>query len=110
MAAKNACRQRDGAFKYVDFYDVPRMILFSFEHNLFLLASYFDDEKDEYDSEYTLQLLPAEIDKRMEQSSWAVLEGEIGARFLGEIPVKDVLFDPTKRKMLDPRFVTKFLR
>lgn len=96
-------------FKYVDFYDVPRIILFRYDDNLFLLASFFDDEQDDYDSEYTLYLLPAGIEQRIEQSSWAVLEEEIGAQVLGKVPVKDVLFDSTKRKMLDPTFVTNFL-
>ena len=36
-------------FKYVDFYDVPRLIMFTYQGQLFLLASYFDKERDDHD-------------------------------------------------------------
>jgi hypothetical protein len=96
-------------FKYVEFHDVPRLIMFRYRSSLFLLASYFDEEKDDYRENYSIQLLPTWVEARIAESSWQVLEEETGAKFLGEIPVKDVVFDHTRRRALEPAFLDKFL-
>jgi hypothetical protein len=97
-------------FKYVDFYDVPRLIMFRYRDRLFLLASYFDDEKDDHDENYSIQLLPSWVEQKIADSSWKVLEDDIGAELLGEVPVKAVGFDETKRRTLDPTFLDKYLK
>jgi hypothetical protein len=97
-------------FKYVDFYDVPRLILFQYREHLFLLSSYFDKDKDDHDDDYSIEVLPSSVAQRIEKESWKVLEDLEGRRPLGEIPVKDVIFDQTKRRTLDPGFLDKFLK
>lgn len=98
-------------FKYVDFCDVPRLIMFKYQNQLVLLASYFDEDKDDYDENYTIEYLPSWVEGKIADSSWKVLEGDIdGRRLIGEIPVRDVIFDQTKRKTLDPTFLEKYLK
>lgn len=98
-------------FKYVDFYDIPRLILFTYQDHLFLLASYFNEDKDDHDENYSIELLPSWVEQKIADSSWKVLEDDIsGRRLLGEIPVKDVVFDQTKRRTLNPTFLDKYLK
>lgn len=96
-------------FKYVDFYDVPRLIMFRYQDRLFLLASYFDANTDNHDDSYAISILPPWVEQKIAESSWQVLEDDIGAKPLGEIAVKDVVFDKTKRHALDPTFLDKYL-
>jgi hypothetical protein len=97
-------------FKYVDFYDVPRLIMLRYQNLLFLLASHFDEEKDDYEENYSIELLPSWVEQKIAASSWKVLEDDIGARRLGEIPVKDVVFDHTKRRALNAAFLDEYLK
>jgi hypothetical protein len=98
-------------FKYVDFYDAPRLILFTYKDQLFSLASYFDEDKDDYDENYSVELLPSWVAQKITDSSWKVLEDDIiGRKLLGKMPVNDVVFDRTRRKTLDPTFLDKYLK
>jgi hypothetical protein len=97
------------AFKYVEFYDVPRLIIFSYKNYLFLLASYFDEERDDYEPDYTISILPSWVEQKIADSSWRILDDDIGARRLGTVSVRDVVFDNTKRRTLDPTFLDKYL-
>jgi hypothetical protein len=54
--------------------------------------------------------LPSWVEQKIADSSWKVLEEDIGSKLLGEIPVKDVIFDETKRRTLDPTFLDRFLK
>jgi len=96
-------------FKYVDFYDVPGLILLKYRDELFLLASYFVEDRDDYEAEYRISILPSWVEQKIADSSWKVLENEIGARPVGTLPVKDLVFDQTKRQTLDPAFLDKYL-
>jgi hypothetical protein len=97
-------------FKYVEFFDVPRFIMFRYQKHLFLLESFFDKDKDDYDENYSIQILPSWVEQKIADSSWEVLDEDIGAKLLGEVPVKDVVFDPTRRRKLDPAFLDKYLK
>lgn len=110
MLKREESRRTMVPFKYVDFYDVPRLIMFRYQDHLFLLASYFDEDKDDHDENYSIELLPSWVEQKIADSSWKVLEDDIdGRRLLGEIPVKDVVFDQTIRRTLDPTFLDKYL-
>jgi hypothetical protein len=95
------------AFKYFDFWDVPRVITISYRDQHFLLESHFDEAIDDYDEDYTITQVAPGLEQRIMGSSWAVLT-EIERRPLGRIPVKDVAFDETRRKSLDPIFLDKY--
>jgi len=87
------------------------LILLKYRDHLFLLASYFDEEKDDYDDNYSIDILPSWVEQKIAELSWKVLEEDIdGRRQLGEIPVKDVVFDQTKRRTLDPTFLDKYMK
>lgn len=96
-------------FKYGDFYDVPRLLMFRYKDRLFLLGSYFDEEKDDYEENYMIELLAPSAQQDIADPSWQHLATHAGTEILGEIPVKSVVFDETKRRTLDPTFLDKFL-
>lgn len=97
-------------FKYVDFYDVPRYILLKYRDRLFLLTSCFNEEMDDYEENYSIQILPSWVEQRIvTEKSWRVLE-DVEAHVLGEVPVKDVVFDGTRRRTLDAAFLDGYLK
>jgi len=97
-------------FIYVDFWDVPRLLLFRYRESLFVLASCFSEEKDDWPDSYTIQSLPNWVEDKIRESDWRVLEQEIeGRKFLGEIAVNSVIFDETRKRTLDPSFLDEFL-
>lgn len=91
-------------FKYGEFYDVPRLIVLKYKGHLFMLGSYFNEEEDEYDDFYRIILLPSSIEETL-SNSWEILFQDVGAKMIGRVPVKNVIFDPTKRKALNPHFL-----
>lgn len=81
--------------RYRDFYDVPRLVVFERNDELFLLDSAFDDEADEYSETFTVYRLPAAARALLDADSWANLSGMGEA--IGQIDVDAVEFDPTRR-------------
>ena len=96
------------SFQYVDFYDVPRTLVVSYKGELFLLQSAFDKARDEYTNEYTVYRLPKSVATQLSSGSWRFLQ-EILPNALGEIPIKSVQFDSSKRSKLDARILDKFI-
>ena len=88
-------------FRYVEFYDVPRAIVLRYKGKLVLLDSPFDDELDDYSDSYSVYELPESVEPSLEKGSWLFPESAKLA-CVGQIPVKAVRFDSTKRKALDP--------
>jgi hypothetical protein len=88
------------AFKYVEFYDVPRLIAVRHRGKLLLLQSAFNHELDDYPTSYAVYLLPESVIDSLENGSWEFL-ASAAMTFLGQIPIDRVLFDPSKRKELD---------
>lgn len=88
-------------FRYVEFYDVPRAIVLRYKGKLLLLDSPFDDKLDEYQDSYSVYELPESAEPSLAKGSWRFLENARQA-CVGQIPVKKVKFDSTKRKALDP--------
>jgi len=79
-------------FKYVDFWDVPRLILVRYRGKPFLLDSDFDEALDEYP----------------DNGSWKFLEN-VSLTPVGSLPVCDVHFDRTKRRKLDATILDRFV-
>src|SRR5215467_10985099 len=92
---------------YREFYDVPRMVILNHRGLKLLLDSGFDESKDEYSLTYKTYILPMELDERT-QRSWAALP-QTATKCIGEIPVDQVIFDPTKRAEIDTRLIDKLL-
>jgi len=97
------------AFRYADFYDVPRLIFFDHLHAHYLLQSLFNDEKDDYEENYSVYAVPVEIATKLAAGHWKSIE-EARLEKLGEIPVGSVVFDTTKRRLLDPSFLGQLLQ
>jgi len=88
-------------FRYIEFYDVPRAIVLRHKGKLLLLDSAFDHKLDDYPDCYSVYELPESVEALQAKGSWLFLENT-KLSCLGQIPVKAVRFDSTKRKTLDP--------
>lgn len=85
---------------YSGFYDVPLAFIASHENTQYLFwRGYFDDEIDDYPTEYEVYILPNLSQEEIEKL-WIFLP-ENAKSFFGKIPIKDVVFDPTKRLSID---------
>lgn len=113
-----ACTQRrcnggDGLaemtpFNCGDFYDVPHLILLQYRGSDFLLCCSFDEKFDDYGDRYDVY--------RLSNSDLLVLREDGWERFIrrplkrvGDIAVRDVKFDSTRRKELDASCLSSFL-
>ena len=91
-------------FVYRDFYDVPRLVVFQHEGRCLLLQSAFDVALDDYTPDYTVfQLKVREVASLPE--SWVDIAE--GATRLGRIPIGKVVFDPSRRRLVDPAMLLK---
>ncbi len=85
--------------RYRDFWDVPRIFLASLADQTFLFDCCFDAETEDYPGTYKVYLVPRFTDEEL-SGSWDKLH-ERASRFLGEVPVNRVQFDPTRRQAID---------
>jgi hypothetical protein len=92
---------------YREFYDVPRMLIVSHRGLKLLLDSPFDESRDEYSPTYRVYVLPKEVDEHT-LGSWEALP-QMATKSLGEIPVDQVVFDPTKRAEVDAGVIDSLL-
>ena len=95
-------------FRYVEFYDVPRLIALRYKGKLLLLQSAFSETLDEYPNAYSVYELPESSEPLLAAGSWRSLE-HMTLTSMGEIPVSAVKFDSTKRKTLDPSILDPLL-
>ena len=95
-------------FRYVEFYDVPRLIALRYRSKLLLLRSVFSDMLDEYPDLCSVYELPESTEPLLATGSWKFLE-QTAMDSIGEIPVSAVKFDSMKRKAMDPSIVDALL-
>ena len=85
-------------FIYGGFYDVPRRILLQTpDGRRLLLDCGFDEALDDYPAQYTVYVLPEDVDM---SGSWAAIP-DTRFSLLGTVPVVDVRLDATKRRQID---------
>ncbi len=89
------CDEPWAAFEYREFYDYPRVLIVEHEGTRYLLECPFDEEADDYPSEYKISRLK---DARVTIGSWAGLGA--GTESLGSIAVSPLLFDSTRRESI----------
>lgn len=87
---------------YRDFYDIPRLILVADQQSkCWMLDCSFDDDRDEYSTSYNTYFVGYESDQAQ-----AIFErhakGATG-EVVGIVPVMDIEFDATKRRLLKIR-------
>ena len=95
---------------YGGFYDVPLAFVVSHvEKQLFFLRE-FDHALDDYPDTYQVFTLP-NLSEDVVRNSWGQIE-DMATDLLGEIPIKEIEFDPMHRvwidtKVIDARFGMK---
>lgn len=87
-------------FRYGGFWDVPRYILLQYRERTLLLQSLFDESIDEYSNIYSVYQVPDALSQSVLGGDWTHLDNS-ELRFVGDIPISTVAFDPTKRRALD---------
>lgn len=87
------------AIQYRDFYDVPRIFIVNHRGTLYLFDCPFNQDLDEYPDIYRVFVLPAESCSDL-SGSWDDLASRATA-YLGEVPVKSVQFDSTRRREIE---------
>jgi hypothetical protein len=92
---------------YREFYDVPRMVIVTHRGLKLLLDCKFNESLDEYPAVYRVYILPQEIDEHT-LHSWEALAGK-ATTYLGDIPVDQIIFDPSKRAEIDTGVIDSLL-
>ena len=93
---------------YSGFWDVPAAFVVSHNERQYLfLRGYFDDELDDYPDTYRVFILP-NLSEDVIRSSWGQLEN-LATDFLGEIPIREIEFDPMHRVWIDTKVIDAHL-
>lgn len=90
---------------YSGFYDVPLAFVVRHGGRQYLFWREFDDALDAYPDAYRVFSLPGLSDEAI-KSSWLRI-GSLATAFLGEVPVAEVKFDPTRRKEIESGVLEK---
>src|SRR5882724_7251097 len=91
-------------FRYAEFYDVPRCIALRYGRKLFLLQSAFDEGLDDYESSYSIYELPESAEDSLQKGLWDFI-GKTPMNCIGDVQVREVVFDSSTRKELDASFL-----
>jgi hypothetical protein len=94
--------------QYRDFYDVPRIFVVNHRGKVYLFDCPFDQDLDEYPEIYKVFVLPSDSYSNL-SGSWDELASRASA-YLGEVPVKSVQFDPTRRREIDADVIDELER
>ena len=83
--------------EYREFWDVPRLFIVRYKARVYLFNCRFEEALDEYPDKYKVYLFDED---KIASTNW---EEEITADtpYLGEIEIKNVKFDVTRRKEMD---------
>jgi hypothetical protein len=95
-------------FRYGGFCDVPRCLSLRYQGRWFLLQSAFDEDLDEYPSEYSVYIVPESADDSRPVCSPEFLSNT-PMDCIGQIQIDEVTFDPSKRKELDASILDRFV-
>jgi hypothetical protein len=85
--------------EYRDFWDQPRIFFVHHDGRLYLFDCPFDEETEDFQDTYTVYEMP-ELTGTDYAGSWAHLPDK-AIRSVGEVPLDQVHFDPTKRRQID---------
>jgi hypothetical protein len=89
--------------KYMGFYDVPLIFITRHRGETYLFDCPFDEELEDDSDSYKVYILPAVRDEELPKD-WTTLHTR-ATRYLGEVPVAGVRFDPTRRKSMDASII-----
>jgi hypothetical protein len=91
--------------KYREFYDIPRMIYFTYEGKSYLLDCPFDDASDDYMDYYKVYLLPSLAVEEL-TGSWKNLPRKAISE-LTRIKTDEVQFDTSYRISISSSIIEK---
>jgi hypothetical protein len=95
-------------FRYGWFWDVPRCVTFHYKGRRFLLQSFFDEDLDEYPTDYSVYVIPEAADDSAPACSPEFLS-KTPASYIGRIPIDQMTFDSTRRRELDASILDQFV-
>ncbi len=95
------------SIQYRDFWDVPRIFLATYRGQLFLFDCPFDEEVEDYPQVYHVFAMPPVAEQEL-AGSWVDLSDK-ALSYLGDVPLDGVLFDPSKRKTIDPTVLDELM-
>lgn len=90
---------------YRDFWDVPRIFLVQYHGRQYLFDCRFDESIEDYEEMYQVYVLP-ELKEDELNGSWKDIAKKAES-YLGEVPVSEVKFDPTKRYRIDTSIINE---
>jgi hypothetical protein len=93
--------------RYRDFYDVPRIFITAYGGKQYLFDCAFDDELEDYSDRYRIYELPALREDEL-RGSWEQLSDRAVA-LLDSVPVDQVEFDQSKRKLINTSLLDDLL-
>jgi hypothetical protein len=85
--------------RYREFWDVPRVFLVAHRGRLFLFDCPFDEAAEDFPEVYRVYVLPPLGEEEL-AGSWDKLSAR-AVSYLGEISIKQVGFDASKRQTID---------
>lgn len=85
--------------KYRGFCDVPQIFVTHYGGEDFLFDCPFDEELEDDSDSYKVYVLPSLKDEDLSKD-WTTLHTR-AIRYLGEVPVTSVRFDPSRRQAID---------
>ena len=91
---------------YGEFYDVPRLFVVTVDEGLLVFDSPFDEDLDEYRPDYAVYFLPWSEARRL-HGRWDTLTE--GAEHRGVVPVSEVEFDESRRRLVSATVVNRFV-
>ena len=94
--------------KYMGFYDVPRIFITHYAGETFLFDCPFDEELEDDSDTYKVYMLPSINDEDLPKD-WTSLHTR-ATHYLGEVPVKSVHFDQTRRKSVDTSIIDQLTK
>jgi len=91
-------------FSYAGFYDVSRYVTFRYKDRRVLLVSSFDETLDEYPDSYSVYVSSnaAANETDLDPFDFSTFASKT---YIGEIPISQVNFDESRRKLIDASFV-----
>jgi hypothetical protein len=95
------------SIRYREFWDVPRVFLVTHRGRLFLFDCPFDEATEDFPDVYRVYALP-QLEEAELAGSWDKLSAR-ALSFLGEVPIKQVGFDPSKRQTIDTALLDELL-
>ncbi len=91
--------------KYREFYDIPRVIYFTYDGNNYLLDCPFKDAKDDYSDYFIVYSMPNLSEQEL-SGSWKHLSTKANTE-LGKVEVSDVELDSTLRQSINSAILGK---